>query len=143
MYPYIIHELHYDSLTEKHNALQWKIEERLFIFTLYDRQLGDNLFKGKQKALKCHRLKISQLALSSSPGRLQFIIQMLECLSLDCPTSWSKHLLFASERSQKKLLHSTEGLQKGKRLHNSSSPNTPLVSSGYREKPLAGACDVL
>lgn len=124
MYPYIIHELHCDSLTEKHNALQWKIEEQLFIFTLYDRQLGDNLFKGKQKALKCHRLKISQLALSSSPGRLQFIIQMLECLSLDCPTSWSKHLLFASERSQKTYCIPQRGCKRVKG-YTTPPPQTP------------------
>lgn len=43
----------------------------------------------------------------------------------------------------KKLLHSTEGLQKDKRLNNLSSPNSPFVSSGYRGKPLAGASDVL
>lgn len=100
------------------------------------------MFKGKQKALKCHRLKISQLALSSTPGRLQFIIQMLGCLSLECPTSWSKHLLFASERSQNAItVH--RGVAKDKRLNNPSSPNSPFVISGYRGKPLASSHDVL
>lgn len=104
VYPHITYAFHDDSLTEKNNTLQCKMESKLSIFTLWERQLRDNLFKGRQKTIKCHGLQISQLEPSAMPSRLpihnsnvgRFIIQMFNFLQqtfMALPVTWAKNAI--------------------------------------------------